>query len=171
MIDIGCGPATCGIAFSEVFLDETPNLVYTGIDVSSAMKTMGKELLSEHSSRMNYQMKTSFSELDSDFWNGCSELPSLIMFNISYFFSNVSQKFTEDLACRIVEVMKKHPLNKYVFIIQHSENDHRLESFKVFKRILSPYINIYREERSSFTYQLNYQAKSMPFYYNIYTSK
>lgn len=171
MIDIGCGPATCGIAFSEVFLYKAPNMVYTGIDVSSAMKNMGRLLLSEHSDRMKFQMKTSFNELDINFWKGCSELPSLIIFNISYFFSNVSQKFSEDLGQKIVDIMKKHPLNKYIFIIQHSEHDHNLESYKVFKGILSSHIDIYQQKKSSFSYQLRYQTMNLYFFYDIYTSK
>ena len=171
MIDIGCGPATCGLAFSEVFHDEVPFMVYTGIDVSSAMKNMAKKLLSDHSEHMHYQMKTSLNELDKDFWDGCSELPSLIVFNISYFFSNVSQKFTEELAHRINEVMINHPLNKYVFIIQQSEYDYHLETFKVFKKIISERTIIYQQKMSSFSYQLNHQSKKMPFHYTIYISK
>ena len=143
MIDIGCGPATCGIAFSELFLKEAPVMVYTGIDVSSAMKKKGMQLLQGlQKGQLNTQMKTSFNELDQAFWQGCSELPSLIVFNISYFFSNVPPKFTEDLAQRIKRVLINYPLNKYVFIIQHSDIDRNLESFKVFKKVLENNVNI-----------------------------
>ena len=91
MIDIGCGPATCGIAFSELFLKEAPSMVYTGIDISSAMKKKAMELLQGlHNGGLNTQMKSSLKELKQDFWQGCSELSSLVIFNISYFFSNVS---------------------------------------------------------------------------------
>ena len=143
MIDIGCGPATCGIAFAEIFRDAAPDMIYTGIDVSTEMKRMARTLLDDvFGGNVNCQMLSTFNELDASFWEGCSELPSLIIFNMSDFFSNVSAQFTERLALQITEIMKHHPLNRYVFFIQHSYSDKNLNSFKVFKRILSPYINV-----------------------------
>ncbi len=171
MIDIGCGPATCGIAFSELFLKEAPVMVYTGIDVSSAMKKKGMQLLQGlQKGLLNIQMKTSFNELDQAFWQGCSELPSLILFNISYFFSNVPPKFTEDLAQRIKRVLINYPLNKYVFIIQHSDIDRNLESFKVFKKVLENNVNIIKHEKDSFAYKLNYNEKKLEFCYDIWSN-
>ena len=118
MIDIGCGPATCGIAFAEIFKDAAHNMVYTGIDVSTEMKRMARKLLDDvFNGKINCQMFNSFNELDASYWEGCSELPSLVIFNMSYFFSNVSAQFTERLAIQISEIMKDHPLNRYVFFI------------------------------------------------------
>ena len=172
MIDIGCGPATCGIAFAEIFKEAAQDMVYTGIDVSTEMKRMGRNLLDEvFSGDINYQMLNSFNELDASYWEGCSELPSLIIFNMSYFFSNVSAQFTERLAIQMSEIIKKHPLNKYMFIIQHSECDNKLNSFKVFKRILAPYIKVIKSEETSFSYILNYKERILEFCYDIYCSK
>lgn len=159
MIDIGCGPATCGIAFSEIFNQVAPNMVYTGVDISTEMKRMGKKLLEDVSERKVYcQFKNSFNELDKQFWDGCSELPSLVLFNFSYFFSKVNQRFTEKLASDIIGVMKTYPLNKYVFIIQHSDDDHSLESFKVFMKILKSVVSFAKQEGKD---SLSYFQESM----------
>jgi superfamily I DNA and/or RNA helicase len=171
MIDIGCGPATCGIAFTEIFKDIAPHLVYTGIDVSSEMKRMGKKLWDEvHGQELQIQMIDSFNALGSSFWEGCSELPSLVIINMSYFFSNVNAQFTERLATQINEIMKKYPLNRYLFFIQHSECDKKLNSYKVFKRIISPNVTAIKDESSMFSYILNSKERTLEFCYTILKS-
>ena len=171
-IDIGCGPATCGVAFAELFKDKAPNMVYTGIDVSREMKRMGAKILDDvFSKRLYYQMKESFDELEGNFWEGCSELPSLVLINLSYFFSNVSSHFTEELAQQICVVMKKYPLNKYIFFIQHSELDKQLNSYDVFRRLLSDYVLTFKSDESSFTYLLNYKERTLDFCYDIFVNR
>lgn len=169
MIDIGCGPATCGVAFAEIFGNAAPNMVYTGIDISICMKQMGMKLLDDvFDGQLHHQMKDSFYELDSIFWEGSSELPSLVIINLSYFFSNVSVQFTEMLAKQISKVMKKYPLNKYIFFIQHSELDKKLNSFNVFKNVLKPLIRIVKSKDDKFSYVLNYKERTMDFCYDIW---
>lgn len=171
MIDIGCGPATCGIAFSEIFKDKAPSIIYTGIDVSLEMKRMGKKMLDDvFMGELHYQMLDSFSELDVNYWTGCSELPSLIIFNMSYFFSNITAQFAEMLATQISEKMKKYPLNKYMFFIQHSECDKRLNSFRVFRQMLKPITTVVKSEETSFSYLLNYKERTLDFCYDIWTN-
>ncbi len=171
-IDIGCGPATCGLAFAEQFYDIAPNMVYTGIDVSAAMKNMGKLLLDEvFDGRLNYQWKESFSSLNENFWEGCSETSSLVIFNMSYFFSNINAVFAERLAGQIVDIIKRYSLNRYIIFIQHSECDHNLNSYKVFRRVLSAETRVVKEEKATFSYKLGYKEQHMPFYYDILTSK
>ena len=137
LIDFGCGPATCGIAFAELFLQDAPSMVYTGIDTSAAMKQKGIQLLeSLYGRKLNMQMKSSFDELGLHFWEASSELPSFIIFNISHFFSCVSQRFTEHLAQQILSILNDYPLNKYLFVIQYADIECNLESYKVFRKIL-----------------------------------
>lgn len=172
MIDIGCGPATCGIAFYEIFKRTTPNMVYMGIDVSTEMKRMGKNLLNDvFNGKLHYQMLASFNEIDPSYWEGCSELPSLVIFNMSYFFSNVTANFTERLAIQISEIMKKYPLNKFLFFIQHSECDKRLNSFRVFKQVLSPLTTVIKSEEKSFSYMLNYKERTLDFCYDVWINR
>ena len=172
MIDIGCGPATCGIAFAETFKAAAPNMVYTGIDVSTEMKRMAVSMLDDvFNSSINHQMFHSFNQLDRTFWEACSELSSLVVFNMSYFFSNVSAQFSERLALQIIETMKNHPLNRYVFFIQHAECDSKLNSFKVFKQILSPHVKVIKREAASFSYILHDKEGRLNFCYDIYSSQ
>ncbi len=172
MIDIGCGPATCGIAFAETFLQEAPNMIYTGIDVSIEMKRMGRNFLNDALHRkLQYQMLDSFNSLDFNFWDGCSELPSLVIINMSYFFSNVTAQFTERLAMQISEIIKRYPLNRYLFFIQHSECDKKLNSYRVFRHILTSQTVVVKSEKSSFSYILNYKERTLPFNYDIIIGK
>ena len=171
MVDIGCGPATCGIAFCEVFEETVPGMVYTGIDISIEMKRMGKRMLDDmFSGKLHYQMLDSVSEMDMTYWEGCSELPSLIIFNMSYFFSNVTAHFTERLALQIAEIMRRHPLNKYLFIVQHSESDEQLNSYKVFRQLLRPVTRVIKSEKTSFSYMLNYKERTLAFCYDMFAS-
>ena len=171
MVDIGCGPATCGIAFCEVFEETVPGMVYTGIDISIEMKRMGKRMLDDmFSGKLHYQMLDSVSEMDMAYWEGCSELPSLIIFNMSYFFSNVTAHFTERLALQITEIMRRHPLNKYLFIVQHSESDEQLNSYKVFRQLLRPVTRVIKSEKTSFSYMLNYKERTLAFCYDMFAS-
>ena len=171
MVDIGCGPATCGIAFGEIFAETTPNMVYTGIDISIEMKRMGGKMLDDvFNERLHYQMLDSISEMDMTYWEGCSELPSLIIFNMSYFFSNVAAHFTERLALQISEIMRRHPLNRYLFVVQHSECDKQLNSYKVFRQVLRPITRVVKSEKTSFSYVLNYKERALEFCYDIFAS-
>lgn len=171
MVDIGCGPATCGIAFGEIFAETAPNMVYTGIDISIEMKRMGKKMLDDvFDEKLHYQMLDSVSEMDMNYWEGCSELPSLIIFNMSYFFSNVTAHFTESLALQISEIMKRHPLNRYLFIVQHSECDRQLNSYKVFRQVLRPLTIVVKSDKTSFSYVLNYKERTLDFCYDIFTN-
>lgn len=171
MIDIGCGPGTCGIVFAEQMLSQHPYIHYTGIDVSVAMKSMAEKMLVDATGgRMRMSFKTSFKELDDSYWKSVSEVPNLVIINISYFFSNVDCNFTEKLANRIIDVMKKNPLNKYMFIIQHSEHDNRIRSFCVFRKLLSNYVSKIKSENSQFKYNLGGIPRTIPFCYEIWIS-
>lgn len=172
MIDIGCGPGTCGIAFAEQMLSQFPYLHYTGIDVSVAMKTMAEKMLGDTTKgQMRLSFNTSFHELDDSYWKSVSEVPNLIVINMSYFFSNVDSSFTENLANRMITVMKENPLNRYVFVIQHSEHDSKIRSYAVFKRLLKQHVDRVKSEKSSFSYQLNGTTRTIPFCYEIWRSK
>lgn len=168
LIDIGCGPSTCGLSFGEVFLSKAPNMLYTGIDVSNAMKSKGRELTNEtFDNKLRTKYITDIKELNnSKFWDSVSELPSLIIFNFSYFFSNVKPKFTEQLANEIINTMNMFPLNKYMVIIQHSDHDQDINSYKVFLSLMKQYLNI-ETNRSEFSYKLSGRNQTRSFYYTI----
>lgn len=168
IIDIGCGPATCGIAFGEEFGDIISNMTYNGIDVSIEMKKMGRHLLTEmFGNSLKCSMLSSFNELNTEFWQNCSSEPSLVIINMSYFFSNVNAQFTQQLAKLIIDVMGKYPLNKYVIMIQQSKIDKGINSYKVFKRVLESHIQVVKDESSTFSYMLSLKRWDLPFCYEI----
>lgn len=170
MIDLGCGPATGGMAFAELFHEAVPLLVYTGVDTSKAMLNLGQKMLENmFDGQLFVQMKASFSDLSTSFWEGCSDLPSLVIFNLSYLFSNVSAQFAEELARQICEVMRRFPLNRYVFFIQLSDIDKQLNAWQVFRKILEPLTTVIREETDSCSYVMGQQEHTIPFTYCVMT--
>ena len=169
MIDVGCGPATCGIAFAEQLFSQFPQIHYTGIDVSAAMKAMAEKLLGDATGgQMRMSIVESFDKLDDSYWASVSEVPNLVVFNMSFFFSNVDSSFTENLANRMIAVMKRHPLNRYVFVIQHSEHDAKIRSFTVFKRLLSQHVAHIKSARTTFRYESGGVSKAIPLCYEIW---
>ncbi len=169
MIDIGCGPATCGISFAELFGEYAPNMLYTGIDVSVEMKRMGEKLMNEvFKGKLRYQMKDSFQSLGAPFWEATSELPSLVVFNLSYFFSNVTTRFAEKLAAQISKVMSTYRLNRYVFFIQQSDIDKGLNSYRVFRQTLRELTKTVKSEDTCFSYILNDKERTLGFCYDIW---
>ena len=152
------------IAFAEQLFSQFPQIHYTGIDVSAAMKIMAEKLLGDATGgHMRMSFVESFDKLDDSYWASVSEVPNLVVFNMSYFFSNVDSSFTENLANRMIAVMKRHPLNRYVFVIQHSEHDARLRSFTVFKRLLSQHVAHIKSARTTFRYESGGVSKNIPF--------
>ncbi len=172
LFDVGCGPATCGIAFGEIFRDDAPFLTYTGIDISAAMKAMGKDMMEKMWNDLrNVKFLDSLYELSDNYWNSISELPSTIIFNISYFFSNVDGRFSEKLAMNIVKVMRRYTLNKYIFFIQQGVHDTRIASYKVFRKVMEEATDVIVDKNTEFSYRLNGEEKRLPFNHVILISK
>ena len=164
-------PTDCGSCQLKPICDEVEGMKELHFG-KEGMKKMGKKFLDDVlQGGLHYQMLDSFKALDTNFWDGCSELPSLVIINMSYFFSNVTAQFTERLAIQISEVMKKYPLNRYLFFIQHSEFDKKLNSYRVFRHVLAPQSVVIKSENSSFSYILNYNERTLPFCYDIFNGK
>ncbi len=171
-IDIGCGPATGGIAFVERFKNSTCQLTYTGIDISGEMRNMGRKLMSGMwGNNLSVRMAGAFSELDDSYWESCSELPSLVFINMSYFFSNVTAKIAVRLAGQIAEVMRRYPLNGYVLCVQHSDFDVRLNSYRAFQSILKPHVTVLKSGELPPPDCLDGTMQSFPSRYDLLTSR
>lgn len=173
-IDIGCGPSTCISAFMNEFTD-LGQIDYVGVDISVAMQELGREFLKEQNfSKMNTEFVASFNELTDAYWKKQSVVSSLFIINFSYFFSNVKSDFTEKLALRMMEIIKKYPLNRYVFVIQQSETDYKnFKSFSVFRRIIledASVIRVQKHGKDLFNYQLNGGSKALKFCYDIWSN-
>ena len=173
-IDIGCGPSTCISAFMNEFSD-IEQIDYVGVDISVAMLELGQKFLQEQAfEKMNTEFASSFNELTDGYWKRESQVSSLFIINISYFFSNVKSDLTEKLAMRMVEIIKKYPLNRYVFIIQQSETDCKnFRSYSVFRRIILEDASLVKELKhgeDNFSYQLNGGSKFLKFCYDIWSN-
>lgn len=172
LIDMGCGPATCGLSFFELYGKELPDMFYVGIDISDAMKQMGSRLIDEvYRGKLRYRMVEAFSSLGQAFWDSCSELSSLVIFNFSYLFANVSAQFAEQLARQIGCIMEKYPLNNYLFIVQQSIFDRQLNSYRVFLDVLNPQIDHLAHTEGNSSYSIDCNERTLQFCYDLFTQK
>lgn len=173
-IDIGCGPSTCISAFMNEF-SNIEQIDYVGVDISVAMQELGQKFLQEQAfAKMNTEFVTSFNELTDEYWDKESQVSSLFIINFSYFFSNVKSDFTEKLAMRMMDIIRKYPLNRYVFVIQQSETDCKnFRSYSIFRRIIledSSLVKVLKHGEDNFCYQLNGGSKSLKFCYDIWSN-
>ena len=137
-IDMGCGPATAGLAFMEVFGDVVSMVEYYGVDTSEAMLEMAEKMMHDgYADKVGIHTVNSLLRLNANFWSAISEVPSVVVFNFSYFFSNVSPTFAENLANQIAQIVNNHPLNKYVFFVLQAQGEESVKSYRVFEKLIS----------------------------------
>ena len=137
-IDMGCGPATAGLAFMEVFGDVVSLVEYYGVDTSEAMLEMAEKMMHDgYADKVGIHTVNSLLRLNANFWSAISEVPSVVVFNFSYFFSNVSPTFAENLANQIAQIVNNHPLNKYVFFVLQAQGEESVKSYRVFEKLIS----------------------------------
>lgn len=150
MIDIGCGPATYGIAFAQRFAAEMNKIEYVGVDTSEEMLRMGERLfderrLCEHEHNEKYwaNVEQRFtSSLDEaveslmldDEADKKSQPSRLVVFNIAHLFACIDGNMAETLAMKINGIIQRYPQNKYTVIVTENEFDRRMRSYRVFAR-------------------------------------
>lgn len=137
-VDMGCGPATAGLAFMEVFGGVVSMVEYYGVDTSEAMLEMAEKMMHDgYADKVGIHTVNSLLRLNANFWSAISEVPSVVVFNFSYFFSNVSPTFAENLANQIAQIVNNHPLNKYVFFVLQAQGEESIKSYRVFEKLIS----------------------------------
>ena len=153
MIDIGCGPATYGIAFAQRFAAEMNKIEYVGVDTSEEMLRMGERLfderrLCEHEHNEKYwaNVEQRFtSSLDEaveslmldDEADKKSQPSRLVVFNIAHLFACIDGNMAETLAMKINGIIKRYPQNKYTVVVTDNDFDRRMRSYGVFKRCVN----------------------------------
>ena len=169
LVDIGCGPATAGIAFGEELPESLPSLSYIGIDVAEAMRQMGSRFLAEVFDRRlhHHRFVAAFDELPDSYWQAASQLPSLVVFTVSYAFAALSAQQAEQMARQIAATMRSYTLNRYVIIVQYGDGDARLNSYQVFRRVLSPCLSPCKSGRLAFTTRHGQAEQQHEFCYDI----
>ena len=141
MIDIGCGPATSGLAFMETMHKHLSHLSYIGIDTSKAMREKAEKFLKTISfsiPNMEYSLAENIAEAARHIAVGESE----VIFNMAHFFCCIDGNEAEGLAGSIAGMMNMYPLNNYAIIIQEDGMDKKMQSLAVFKKCMEPYKGI-----------------------------
>lgn len=173
-VHLGCGPATNALAFMQVFGDRIGCLEYQAVDISESMHQMGERMLqAAYDDRVVYHKLSHFEELNDDYWNAVSSVPTVIFFHFSYFFAKIGPYSAEKLASRIASIMASHPLNRYVFFIQQADADRSLKSYCVFRKALSARVHFVKGGCASAVWnadasQVQADALAFPFSYEIW---
>jgi SAM-dependent methyltransferase len=168
MVDIGCGPATSGIAFAELFLGDAPDMVYTGIDISTEMKRMGDAMLTRiFGERLRHDSAESLASLGRDYWEFAAEQPATVVINIAHLFPNVTSQFAERLARQIVELTEQYPHHRYMVVIQHGATAARLNASLLFGHVLAPHAAHVRHASSAVPFSHNGHSGTLPFGYTV----
>jgi hypothetical protein len=170
-IDIGCGPATSGLAFLEYLRqdDDVPVAFdYYGVDISAAMKQEADLMLTNemfHSDNKKI-FKSNISEIDLDFFNDAT----CIILNSCYVFASGSLE-VEKIVTFVNELRKKYPLKPKYLLFQNSNKRKLNTKYIEFKEALEEY-NVdfsaietifYHTQRGQFVNA----AKNEPVYFEI----
>lgn len=140
MIDIGCGPATDGIAFAEQFCGSAKRIEYIGIDTSEAMRNIAGRLLATAApDTMTWQLYDSVEWIGDSVPTTDREAPSLTVFNLSHFFACADGRFAENLAANIAAMAEKDKPSMCIAVIRQSAYDARMRSYTVFKKCMEQY--------------------------------
>ena len=144
MIDFGCGPATCGVALAKAMEEEkrsgsTLAIEYIGIDVSEAMRAKSEKEMQgiKTTNNLSWRFVDSIDEIADNPSPvnpspGCS---SLTIFSFSHFFACINGEEAESLANKIKRMMSDNPDNDHLFFVLQPEDDDRLRSYRVFKKM------------------------------------
>lgn len=152
MIDIGCGPATYGIAFAQRFAAEMTKIEYVGVDTSEEMLRMGERLFDERQICNQQPSEKQWANVEHRFTNSIDEaadilksdneteeccLPSrLVVFNIAHLFACIDGNMAETLAMKINGMIQRYPKNKYTVVMTENEFDRQMRSYGIFNRCM-----------------------------------
>ncbi len=138
IIDIGCGPATAGLAFLEEFQGTTFD--YLGVDHARPMQDMATEFFAAANSAGLARQKIITCFVND--WHGIKKhrfgTDNAVLVVFSYFFASESLK-TDDLAALadILKKLKGHRAQKPVAILHmNSPRNHANRNYLKFRRLL-----------------------------------
>ena len=141
MIDIGCGPATCGIAFVETMRDCISNISYIGVDTSMPMRKEAEKLFRTcFGSTDNVECSLTDTILNAARY--CSSNDNAVILNMAHFFCCIDGSEAETLANNITKIMSHFTHNSYTIIILEDGIDRKTQSLEVFKKCMEPYKEI-----------------------------
>ena len=152
MIDIGCGPATYGIAFAQRFAAEMNKIEYVGVDTSEEMLRMGERLFNERQTSNQQPSEKQWANVEHRFTSSIDEaadilksdneteesclLSRFVVFNIAHLFACIDGNMAETLAMKINGIIQRYPQNKYTVVLTENEFNRRMRSYGIFNRCM-----------------------------------
>ena len=137
MVDVGCGPATCGVALAEIMADDDINIEYVGIDVSEEMRTEGERQMKRFGGRnISWRFASSMEEA-AESLSDAAQSPTLTIFSFSHFFASIDGETAERLAEQIIKIMAARKEDNHMFVVMQPQEDNRLMAFRAFRKVMN----------------------------------
>lgn len=137
MVDVGCGPATCGVALAEIMADDDINIEYVGIDVSEEMRTEGERQMKRFGGRnISWRFASSMEEA-AESLSDAAQSPTLTIFCFSHFFASIDGETAERLAEQIIKIMAARKEDNHMFVVMQPQEDNRLMAFRAFRKVMN----------------------------------
>lgn len=137
MVDVGCGPATCGVALAETMADDDINIEYVGIDVSEEMRAEGERQMKRFCGRnISWRFASSMEEAVESL-SDAAQSPTLTIFCFSHFFASIDGETAERLAEQIIKIMASRKEDNHMFVIMQPQEDNRLMAFRAFRKVMN----------------------------------
>lgn len=137
MVDVGCGPATCGVALAEIMADDDINIEYVGIDVSEEMRAEGERQMKRFGGRnISWRFASSMEEA-AESLSDAAQSPTLTIFCFSHFFASIDGETAERLAEQIIKIMAARKEDNHMFVIMQPQEDNRLMAFRAFIKVMN----------------------------------
>ena len=136
--DFGCGPATCGLAFFRKF-GGMHTAHYIGIDVSEAMRTLGREFMqSQKFGGVDCAFAETADVCASQLPGYDMASPALCVLSFNCFFGRVSPDAAERIALRLSAIAENCPAHRFLVMVQQPEADAEgSRQFRAFGKILA----------------------------------
>ena len=137
MVDVGCGPATCGVALAETMADDDLNIEYVGIDVSEEMLAEGERQMKRFDGRnISWRFASSMEEA-AESLSDAAQSPTLTIFCFSHFFASIDGETAERLAEQIIKIMAARKEDNHMFVVMQPQEDNRLMAFRAFRKVMN----------------------------------
>ncbi len=137
MVDVGCGPATCGVALAEIMADDDINIEYVGINVSEEMRAEGERQMKRFGGRnISWRFASSMEEA-AESLSDAAQSPTLTIFCFSHFFASIDGETAERLAEQIIKIMAARKEDNHMFVIMQPQEDNRLMAFRAFIKVMN----------------------------------
>ncbi|MDE6150761.1 MAG: hypothetical protein K2G12_02075, partial [Prevotella sp.] len=126
-----------------LYRDFAPGMIYTGVEVFTEMRGMGKAIVEEmYRGTLPCRMEGSFEVIGKELLEERHGMPSLTIFNFPWFFHNVTAQYAERLALQLADIMGRHPQGRFILVVQHYRNDSCLNTYRAFMQVLQTRISV-----------------------------